>query len=545
MPTETLLASASPSAGGPRDWPAGRWWALAVILVASAVVFVAGATSHIVLGDETYHFMFARTWAEAGLAHRPTHNPLYPSGAAPGYYYVSEPIWPMVLAALWQATGPVQWVAQAYQAAIYAGFLALVWRLGKHFLGPRGALAAVLVAVSVPMAGAFSVMLYVDVAASAIILAAIVLLVERRIFWAGVLIGLALVTKRNAAFLAPPMALWLLLEDVPWRRPLDHARGRPERVEGRRIIRNLALLVVPAVLVVLPDLFWRRHWIPSLSDPANPVHVLVRLTTWFSPQRLSSNINNPLHLVLYLGAVVPALLAISIIRRTWRKADRFLWMLLGLYLVLLVLLFTLDTDVRYVMPVVPILVVLAAQGLEGWWEKRWVLALLAAVAFAHLGATAWVVDGKRHLTEGQQAVFAYLRTGTPEETRVMYPGEVIMIEARRPVVWNHLTDPETGQTCLPTFLLETDPQKISTLLRFNKVDYLCVEESRILSGPLAKTERGGYPRAFADNLPNLPFVEKVEGPWPGVTLWKLKDDPRGPTENAPAGDGRPKPKPLP
>jgi hypothetical protein len=228
--------------------------------------------------------------------------------------------------------------------------------------------------------------------------------------------------------------------------------------------------------------------------------------------------------------------------------------------VILMLLFTLDTDVRYVMPTVSVLAILAARGLEaprpcsgrpepgrraGWWEKRWVLALLAAVAFAHLGATAWVVGGKRHLTEGQQAVFAYLRTGTPEETRVMYPGEVIMIEARRPVVWNHLTDPETGQTCLPTFLLETDPQKISTLLRFNKVDYLCVEESRILSGPLAKTERGGYPRAFADNLPNLPFVEKVEGPWPGVTLWKMKDDPRGPSENAPAGNGRPKPEPLP
>jgi len=135
----------------------------------------------------------------------------------------------------------------------------------------------------------------------------------------------------------------------------------------------------------------------------------------------------------------------------------------------------------------------------------------AAAALAHLGATAWVVGGARHLTEGQEAVFAYLRAHTPPGTRVMYPGEVIMAEARRPVVWNHLTDPETKKTCLPDFLIETDPQKIFTLLRSNQVDYLCVEESRILSGPLAEAERGGYPLAFVRRLPTLPFLEEVRG----------------------------------
>ncbi|HUX02168.1 MAG: glycosyltransferase family 39 protein [Phycisphaerae bacterium] len=509
----------------PAEWK----WALALVAAAAAIVFVAGATSHVVLGDEAYHFMFARAWADAGLAHRPTHNPLYPSGAAPGYYYVSEPLWPMVLATLWQATGPIPWVAQAYQAAIYAVFLALVWRLGKHFLGPRGALAAVLVAVSVPMAGAFSMMLYVDVAASAIILAAIVLLVERRIFWAGVLVGLALLAKRNAAFLAPPMVLWLFLEDVPW----------------RRRIKNLALLVVPAVIIVLPDLFWRRHWIPSTSDPANPVHILWRLSLWFSPQRLSSNINNPLHLAKYLGAVIPTLLALYLVRRTWRKADlpadlsdearrakseasakadRPLWALLGFYLVTLLLVFTLDTDVRYVMPTVPILAILAARGLTGWWEKRWVLALVALAAFGQLGATAWFVNRARHLTEGQQAVFAYLRTETPEGTRVMYPGESIMIEARRPVVWNQLADPKTGTSCLPAFLTEYGPEEILAALRANGVRYLCIEKGWILSGALAQTERGGYPEAFVERLPHLEFLERVEGDWPAVTLWKVKGE---------------------
>ncbi len=490
------------------SWPAGWKWALAAILAAGAIVFVAGVTSRIVLGDEVYHTMFARAWAEAGLANRPTHNPLYSSGEPPGYYYVTEPVWPMVLGILWRATGPEAWVAQAYQAAIYAVFLGLVWRLGGRFLGPRGALVAVLAAISVPMVGAFSVMLYVDVPAAAVILAAVVLLLRRHYFWAGVLVGLAYITKRNTAFLVPPMALWIVLEEGSlWQRA-----------------RRVGLFLLPAVLVVLPDLWWRRHWIPGASDPVNPVHILVRLTTWFSPQRLSSNLNNPLHLLEYLGAVVPVLMGLYLIRRTWRKADRWLWMLLGLYLVTLVLFFTLDTDVRYVMPTVPILAVLAARGLEGWWNRKGVLALVAVAAFAQLGAAAWVVNGARHLEAGQRAVFAYLGAHTPPGTRVMYPGEVIMIEARRPVVWTHLTDPETGKTCLPDFLLETDPQKILTLLRSNQVAYLCVEESRILSGPLAKAERGGYPLAFVRRLPTLPFLEEVRGDWPGVALWKVKEE---------------------
>jgi 4-amino-4-deoxy-L-arabinose transferase-like glycosyltransferase len=266
-------------------WPAGWKWALAAILLATAIVFVAGATSRIVLGDEVYHTMLARAWGEAGLWHRPTHHPLYPTGDPPGYYYVTEPVWPMLLGLVWQATGSVPWAAQAYQALWYALLLAMVWALGRDLLGPQGALAAVLAAISVPMSGAFSVMLYADVPASAMILAAIVFLLRRHFFWAGVFVGLAYITKRNAAFLVPPMALWLFLrEGSVWQR-----------------VRRMGLFLIPAALVVLPDLLWRRHSIPMTSDPANPTYILVRIMMFFSSTREASNINNPVHLVQYLG----------------------------------------------------------------------------------------------------------------------------------------------------------------------------------------------------------------------------------------------------
>jgi 4-amino-4-deoxy-L-arabinose transferase-like glycosyltransferase len=502
------------------EWPAGWKWALAAILLATAVVFLAGATSRIILGDEVYHTMLARAWSEAGLWHRPTHHPLYPTGDPPGYYYVTEPVWPMVLSILWQATGPVAWVAQGYQALWYALVLALVWTLGRDLLGPRGGLAAVLAAISVPMVGAFSVMLYVDVPAAAAILAAIVLLLRRHYFWAGILVGLAYLTKRNTAFFVPPMMLWIVCQEGPvWQRA-----------------RRLALFLLPAALVVLPDLWWRSHAIPGTRDPANPIYVLRRVMTFFSPQRLSSNINNPVHLLTYLGGVLPFGVAAYLARRAWTRADRWLWVFIAFYIVTLLVMFTLDTDVRYVMPVVPLLAVVAARGLRDWWKKRWVLVALAAAAFAQLGVSAVRVNVARQLTPGQETVFAYLRTHTPEGTRVMYPGEVIMALARRPVVWIHLTNPQTQAPCLPDFLTRYDADTMEAVLQANGVAYICIDDRQILTAPLTEAERGGYPRAFVDRLPALPFLEKVGGDWPGITLWRVKPTgaPPAPSEPPPA-----------
>ena len=107
-----------------------------------------------------------------------------------------------------------------------------------------------------------------------------------------------------------------------------------------------------------------------------------------------------------------------------------------------------------------------------------------------------------------------------------------------PAGWRHLTDPETSEACITPFLIQYDPEKMLAVLRANRAGYICVEESGILSRPLAKTEQGGYPRAFVDNLPNLPFIEKVAGDWPGVTLWKVLDEAAGPeTPRGPDGMG--------
>jgi len=521
-------------------------WALAIILAATAIVFVAGATSDVVKGDEAYYYMFADVWSHQGILHRPVYNPIYESAEA-GYYYTTEPLWPLLVSLVWHATGEVQWSAQLVQAAFYILLLASAYGLGRDLLGPRGALVALLAAVSVPMAGAFSVLLYTDVPAAALVAATALLVLRKRFFAAGVVMGLAYLTKRNAAFLVPAFVVWAFwTEGSGWRR-----------------LGRVAAFVVPAVLVTLPDWFWRTAHLPAMYEPVSLPHILERLGTFFSEQarvtlgtggdadaatvaeRLwtwlgpsagASRLNSPADLLHYIGAVVPMLLVLYLIRRAWDRRDVRLWLAVGVCVAASLLMFTLDTEIRYAMPVIPLVAIVAARGLRGWCQKPWVLALVGLAAFGHLGATAWYVKAQRTLTPGQRAVFQYLQTRTPKDARILYPGEVMVAQTRRQAVWSQLRDPETDHpSSIVQFLAETDPDEIRTLLDANAVTHICIDEKRVYED-CGEIVGFGYPRSFVERLRTLPFVEKVEGDWPGVELWRVKEGPLG---EAPAPPERP------
>ncbi len=527
-------------------------WALAIILAATAIVFVAGAKSDVVKGDEVYYSMFAEAWHDAGLGNRPVYNPVYGS-AESGYYYTTEPLWPLVCSLVWHMTGVHTWSAQLFQASLYALLLAAVYGLGRDLLGPRGALVALLAAVSVPMFGAFSILLYTDVPVAVLLMLAFVLLRKEQFLAAGVMMGLAYLTKRNAAFLVPAFGLWLL-----WMPGSNWAR-----------VRRVAVFVVAAGIVVFPDFLWRREHIPPVYEPVNLLYVIQRFFTRFSQNvpaeafvvqggastgaegwwdRLGalvalrpglSRINHVGSWVQYGGAVILVLLGLYVVRRAWRRGDGWLWICVGSYMAVLLLQFTWDTEVRYTMPAVALAAVLVARGLERWWRKGWVLGLVGLAAFGHLGMTAWYVGAQRTLTPGQRAVFEYLRTRTPLDARILYPGEVMVAQARRQAVWSQMKNPETGSVYVTGFLRETDPERIRRLLRANAVTHICVDERRVYAD-FGEVVGFGYPRSFVERLRTLPFLERVEGDWPGMELWRVKEEPLGEVPDPPE---RPSPSP--
>ena len=312
-------------------------WAVAIVALAAGIVLAAGLASDVVKGDEVYYSMFAEAWYDAGLGNRPVYNPRYPSGEA-GYYYVTEPLWPFVCSLVWHVTGVHAWSAQALQAGFYALLLAMVYRVGRDVLGPRGALAALLGAVSVPMFGAFSILLYMGVPVTALLMIAFVLLRKKQFLVAGAVMGLAYLMKRNAAFVAPACLAWMLwVPGTFWQR-----------------VRRLAVFGLAAGIVVFPDFLWRHEHIPSMYEPVSyviqrffkrfsqqvPAEAFVsragpsaaaegvsgggwweHLGSCFVLQAGLSRINHVGSWARYGGAVVPILLGLYVARRAWRRGD--------------------------------------------------------------------------------------------------------------------------------------------------------------------------------------------------------------------------------
>ena len=553
----------------------GRW-AVAVILAGTLVTFFAGATSDVVKGDEGYHLGFARSWAEAGLAHRPLFNPLYASGQPPGYYYSGEILWSFGLAAIWHFTDTPayhSWIAQAYQALWYALLLAAVYLAGCQIAGRRYGLAALCLAAAVPMFTAFSVLLYIDVPATALAALALLFLLRRHWFWAGLAMGLAYLTKRDAFFLAVPFTPWIFVEagraaaGSLWRRRLTAAA-------------STALFLGPVVLIVVLDSLWRQSLLPAAAGPGwtidtikarfGPLQALTHASAaqllvcglilallasaalyllrrarragdaalvgaWalvlalplaallllkahrdllFSHQQLDSSLACPHCLAKYLG-LLPVLVIIYLVRRSWRGAgrpDAWLAISLVLYAAIAVVIFTLDTDIRYFMPAIPLAVLLLARALHGWLDRRRLLAALALAAVALAAATALFVRSERLLTPSEKAVFRYLWVVTPPHSLVLYPGEVLLVKAHRPVVWAHILEAPGGSENLPKLLLRDDPAEIIDNLRSNGINYVCLDRAHTYDDR-AIAEIGGYPLSFVNKLHQAPGLEKLSGAW--------------------------------
>ncbi|MBN2583281.1 MAG: glycosyltransferase family 39 protein [Planctomycetes bacterium] len=516
MDREDLLTNHAIS---PNDLACGhapsRRLAAAIIVAASLTVFVVGMCGAVTTADEVHHYGFALSWARQGLLDRPTFNPIYESGEPPGYYYNGMPLWAGGLASIWQVTGIHQWIAQLYQAAWFALLLTMVYLLGRRMFDPRGAVVALLMALSMPLFTAFSVLLYVDVPTTALVMLCMVLICDRHYVWAGLAMGLAYLSKQNAWFLLPPLSLW-----IAWRETFGGEGPWPRRL-GRMVAAGL-MFGLPMFLIVLPDVLWRRAYLPRATNPVRLSSIAHRAGVIISKQRLASSLTDPINIGTYFGGLVCLAIPVYFIRRAWKKHDVWIWLCLALYLAAMTVVFSINTDIRYTMPAAPLLALIAARGLQPLWNRRYVLPTIGLIAALQFAGVVGYTMTYRQLSDSQQAVFTYLREQTPKGTLVLYPGEVLATEAERPPVWANLLDPQTGRCNLPTFLHKYTPQQIADTLRGDGIRYAVVEQAKVYDDA-RRREQNGYPQSFVERLKQAPGLELVDGPWQGILLFHVTD----------------------
>jgi len=189
---------------------------VAGLAIAVRVLYVLVVLRHYVPQTDAlhYHSMAAFIADGEGVAHVFPFDFLHPTAWRP-------PLYPLLLGAVYAVTGPKLGAAQALNVALGTGVVVLAalvaWRLGGR---SAGMLTGLLVAVHPPLVFNDGLPLS-EPLGLALLLATLLLLMQRRVGLAGVTTGLLALTRPSGQVFAVTLAAWVLWR-LGWRRTLSY-----------------------------------------------------------------------------------------------------------------------------------------------------------------------------------------------------------------------------------------------------------------------------------------------------------------------------------
>lgn len=506
---------------------------LFILIFSGAIVLSAGLTSDVYVGDEVHHYRFAKDMYAAGK--RVAYDPLYPSGNPPGYFYNSEPLWSGLLAVLWKLTGNISFaVAQIYHTFYYLLLILFTYLLGLQIYGKREGLYAALLVSSVPMVVSFSILFYLDVPGTGLAALSLFLLFKRRYFLAGLGISLMYFSRRNACFLVPGfVSILFIMEKENWLIKL----------------KSLIYFVFPTGILGFLDLQWRRVHIEGAKYAMAGMDEFTTVSTWNyfksrlskllwgSGEYLNSSLVNPKDVIQYFGISLLLALFLYFLLKKNKREDLALWVCVILYFVSFAFLFGMNSDIRYLSPVIPLLCVLAASSFKSFGNLKWLNVSILAMCLLQLLGTSLYVHQRRLIPEGMKEGFEFIKQNTPVDALCMYPGYIFIEATGRRFIWSsffqvevwamkkrydHLDLEKDKSVFLFWSKNEEDMRKI---MEMNKLDYIVVDKSRIYDDADVR-HFGGYPKSFAERLPTLRLVKNIFENQ-AMSIWEVKREKPG------------------
>ncbi len=501
-----------------------KGWISAWILLAMSVLLAAGLFSGgVSLGDETHHYRFAKSsyW----LNQRAAFDVIFSSGNPPGFYYATDPLWPLMLAAVWKCVGHVSFAAtQIYQSLYYALLLICTYLSAKKIYGEHEALWSLFLVATVPMLVSFSVLFYGDVPATAFAMLGFLLLLEKKYFWFSIVLALQFLMKRNMLFFMPAF-LGILLHD--------------QGIRKAKTWGFAAFSLTPFMGLAFWDSLWRAEHFPvgfsMLFQIVTRIKFLsplkrilfsseiarIPLSPTLEPSRglflmqfSNSNIFSLKDNVVYFGIPFIVAVLIYLLGRKEKKDIR-LWVPVIFFLAINFAL-RITPDIRYVLPVTPFLAILAATGINRVCKNKLAMAIVLLIGFGQLTATAGYTAVQRRISPEIQEGFAYIRKNFPKEAVSIYPEVNFLEYTERPMVW--------GNLYLAHFLGGNAEERTQAILN-SRADYIVIKKSRIyddLGMPIK--HYGGYPQSLINWLPLSGMLEKVfENS--SMAIWKIKYPP--------------------
>jgi len=489
---------------------------LLLILCSSLTVIIAGLTSDLSLGDEVFHYRFAKDNFDAGR--RVVVDPLYGEGYPPSGYYNSAPLWHILLASLWRLSGKISFpVAQIYHTIYHALLILFTYLLGKELYGEIEGFYSALIVATIPVIVAFSIIFYVDIPTTCFSVLSLLLIVKRRFLWSGIILGLMYLTKRNACFFIPAFSFLVLYQT---------------KSGIRAKILNLFLFFFPAFLFALPDVLWRENNLktpiirilengetvrrPSIATIKGIIHRFTSPHWNFRvSEYLNSSLFNPLDIVKYFGIFLLITLVIYIMFKLYEKKDLILWGVIICYFLFFCYMFHPGSDIRYLLPIVPLLAILSSKSIVKYVNLRWLKTLFIIFCLLQFISTVLVVRARRQIPEGIEEGFAYLRNETAPDVLIIYPEYVILERTNRRFAWGG-----NLEFVLRNLFWNTVDYEVRDLLKSSDVDYIAVKKTRIYDD--SKIHHfGGYPKSFVERLPKLSFLKLVFDN-KDMSIWQVK-----------------------
>ena len=345
---------------------------------------------------------FARLWdgtwywiiAAAGY---PDAIPRDGAGLATENAFAFMPVYPLVVRGVMLLTG-LEFAAAAVAVSVVAGAVAalLFHRLMRTWLDERAALLATALLCLAPISPILQVA-YAESLHLAMLLGALLLLVERRYAPLAVLVTIMALTRPSGLAFAFGLALLLAWR---WRRDRRSIEPFPvrERVElaAVTVIAGLAGLAWPGIVALLTgdltgytdtELAWRRPYV-------GPVELVPFTAWWQGAQWWLGGVLGPVLLALVLVAAaaafaLPQMRRMPVALRCW---------IIAYAVYLLAVFFPQSSTFRLLLPLAPVLGAIAASALgvrPRWRRTALVVLLLAASVVGQYGWVhiAWWVDG--------------------------------------------------------------------------------------------------------------------------------------------------------
>ena len=452
------------------------------LLACSLLLFLVGVESDVYLGDEAHHYTFAKGIYEA--RYRILSNPIYAPYPKLDYFYSDVPLWHGMLAGLWWITGyPSAILAQGYQVLYFLLLTVSSYFLGRRLFGEVAGEMGMMLSLSAPVVAAFSILLYLDVPVAAWTMFSLWMFHKKKWVYAGIGAGAMLLTKINGLLLAPAFViLFFFYFESKW---IDK-------------IKAILLFGLPVIIINLPELYFRKthfgffYYIAPKYIPKEGPPVIL-----FEP---SSLYQQPGNLIFYFGIAIWIGLGLYLWKKRFGREDVFLWVPIGVYLIIFPLFFHYSFPVRNLSPILVPLALLGGKGLASWVGKRKRIAITGLCLLQFL-----VVSGnvylKRQIPAGIKGGYAYINSHTSPNAVFLYPEENLVLYTGRPIVWSHIIE-------MPKLFWQAGEEETRDILKKYEVSYVAIKKDRIYNDQFIR-HTGGYPRSFVEKLPKQGFLRLV------------------------------------